>query len=627
MTTNAVFSARALSALSLSTMALASPLTAATETDDIMVVTATQTEQAIEDVNASIEVISRTQIDQFSGRSLSEVLQQAAGLSVKDSGSSSFISIRGFDDDHSLILVDGLRRTEKYAGSNVNNISLQNIERIEIVRGPMSALYGSDALGGVINIITRAPEQSETQLRLNAGGADNDAGRESLILHANQDWALDTSAHSLGLEYKQRNPYQGDNGSLNEEQRAFVNYRGRFELDSDSQLVLGAEYLDQDDKNAAPTTGRFESEQRYQLNSSYRRQLGNDQLALELGYGRSDARVNRGSGDETTDFRQTQSEVRYSGQLNDSHLYTLGTGYRNDDVDISINTRNAERQIYHAFAQDQWQLTDQLDLTLGLRYDDYSDFGSTTNPRLSLAWTADRWKLRAGYGTAFRAPSLIQMYSSFTRRTSVINGNPALQPEDASTYELSARYQLDNGALEVTLFHSDVEQLIAAQVDSTSGTCPGRSCIRNYLYGNIDEATLKGVETSLNWTLSDHHQLRTSIDYLDARDSRTQTRLTGRARWQGKLSLASDFGDRWSSTLRLRYSGDFYDTPGRPVSAYNSHFTTVDINAQYQLSDDTYLFAGIDNLADREMPANMETHGTPADPGSRYVYAGIDIRL
>jgi outer membrane cobalamin receptor len=135
-------------------------------------VSAARSEQSLDAVNASVEVINAEKIRTFAGRSLSEVLQYATGTLVRDSGSSSSFSLRGQDSDKTLILVDGLRRTEKYAGANLNNIQLEDVERIEIVRGSMSALYGSDALGGVINIITRGPQKGSTAgVRLMASSA------------------------------------------------------------------------------------------------------------------------------------------------------------------------------------------------------------------------------------------------------------------------------------------------------------------------------------------------------------------------------------------------------------------------------------------------------------------------
>ena len=608
---------------------VSAPLAAATNSvDSTLVVTATQIEQSIQDVDASIEVITRQEIESFSSRSLAEVLKQSTGLEVTDGGSSSSVAIRGFNSTHTLILVDGLRRTEKYAGNNVNNISLQNVERIEIVRGPMSALYGSDALGGVINIITRQPDKDMSRVRLTLGGAESPAGRETAIVHASHDFVTANSSHSLGIEVKQRNPYEYDNGTLNEEQRTFLNYRGRYDLRDDIQLTLGAEYLNQDDKKADAISGRFESEKRYQLNGRYTQQFDTDQFDLDLSHGYSDAMVNRGSGEESTDFRQTQLEGRYAGLFNDIHLYNVGAGFRRDDVDISINTQSVNRDNYYLFIQDQWSLTNNLNLTLGIRYDNYNDFGSTTNPRLSLSWSEGPWKIRGSYGTAFSAPSLVQMYSTFTRNgygTSIINGNPDLQPEESVSYELSVGYQLDRGALELILYRSDVDQLIASELNSTSGTCPGIRCTKTYLYTNIDEATLEGAEAILSYALTDQQKLSGSLEYLDARDANTHERLTERARWQSRISLDSEWNSTWSSSVRFRYTGYYHATPTRLMSAYDSHFTSVDTHVNYRFSDSVELMAGIDNLFNRELPENMELRGTPQDPGSRYYYAGIDL--
>lgn len=599
------------------------PFAFATEHQETMVVTATQIAQPIADVDASVEVISRKQIETFSGRSLSEVLRHSAGLQVTDTGSSSNISIRGFEDGHTLILVDGQRRTEKYAGSNVNNISLENVERIEIVRGPMSALYGADALGGVINIITRTPEKSATRIKVSFGGATNDEGRETALIHLGQDFKLGASSHTVGVELKDRKPYTGENGLLNEEDRKFFNYRGHYQLSDDQDLRFGYEYLKQDDTNAEPDTGRFEKEKRHTFSSQYNKQLGEENLAVDFSYGESDTTVNRGTGDEFTDYSQTQLDLRYSGALGDAHLYNFGAGYRHDDAVISINSTDAKRDVFHLYAQDQWQLSEQFRLITGLRYDRYSDFGSSVNPRISLSWRQDDWKVRAGYGRAFSAPSYIEMFSTFSRgrpgRLSVIQGNADLQPEEADTYELSVHKELDNGSFEITAYHSDVDQLIASQVEQVIGTTTF------FRQRNIDEATLKGLETNLNYHLSDAHHLNLAIEYQDVRDASTNERLTGRARLQGRFTLDSEWNSQWSTSLRAQYQDDFLETHSRAVPAYNSNLLTFDMSAKYRVRPNVELFSGVNNIFDTEAPENMNFRGIPQDPGSRYVYAGVSL--
>lgn len=592
---------------------------------DVIVVTATQTEQSIQDVDASIEVITREDIQRFSGRSTIEVLQHSTGISITDSGSSSNVSVRGFDSKHTLILVDGMRRTEKYAGANLNNISLENIERIEVVRGPMSALYGSDALGGVINIITRTASKNTTRVRVNVGATTQGDGRETRLVHLSKDIKHDHSSHSFGLEYKDRNPYTGENGFLNKEQRTFANYRGLFNIDESQDLQLGVEYLKQNDKNAVEASGRFELDERYTLTSQYTHRLESDQLNIDVSYGESDSLVNRGTGNESTDFRQAQIELRYAGFLGENHLYNIGMGYRHDDADISINSRNAQRNIAHLYAQDQWEITDQLQLTGGVRFDKYSDFGNSFNPRFSLSWEQGTWKLRAGYGKAFGAPSFLEMYTHFSRgRGSVIiQGNPDLRPEESETAEVSIRRQFAFGHTELTAYHSEVDQLIDYTTERIEGTCP--RCTTYMRANNIDRAVLKGIEISNVWALANNHHLNFSLEYQDVRDANSKQRLTGRARMQSKVSLNSSWSDKFTTSLRSRYIDDFYNNTGRSTPRVNSNLLTVDLSANYRINNQFEWFMGVNNVFNKEPSPNMNFRGIPQDPGSRYFYTGVAL--
>lgn len=595
----------------------------------VVVVTANRVAQSIQDVDASIEVIDRAQLARFAGRSLAEVLQFSTGVRIQDSGSGASIAIRGFQGGHTLLLVDGLRRTEKYAGSNINNISLANVERIEIVRGPMSALYGSDALGGVVNIITRKAQTPQTRVRISGGGVDLTQGRESWLVQAGKDWVSAGVSQSVSMELKRRQPYTSTTGALNQERRTFLNYRADLAVGSHGQLQLGGEYLRQNDRHGDAATGRFEKETRYQLTARYQQPVNDDTLALDLAYGATDATVNRSAGDELTDFNQTQFEARYTGLAGAhvQHLYTIGLGYRYDDAAISINQRAADRHLTHLLAQDQWSLGETVDLTVGIRHDHYSDFGATTTPRLTLAWRPGDWWMRAGVATAFKAPTLLQLYARFNRRNSLIMGNPDLQPEESLTYELSAGYRHQAMVLELALFHSQVEQLIMTAIEGRAGNCPGRRCQYLYRYRNLNQATLQGAEFTAAYQLAPRYRLHTSISYLDARDDLTGLRLSDRARWQGQVTLDADWNGALSGQLRGRYQGDYYAPYGRTVPAYDSHFASLDLNLHYQVRPELTVFTGVDNLLDRDLPANMTLHGTPQDPGGRYIYAGITGRF
>lgn len=599
---------------------------AADDTGHQIMVTASRTEQAVEDVNASVQVIDAEQLEAYSGRSLSEVLQFATGTVVRDLGSGSSISIRGFEYGHTLLLVDGLRRTEKYAGSNINNISLENVERIEIVRGPMSALYGSEALGGVINIITRKPTgEVRTSLKTSLGQAEG-GQRESFLLHGSTEWGGERLGNRIGVELKRRRPFREDETSpvtdLNEEQRTFLTYEGTLDLNESDQLSLTAEYLEQDDSGLALGTSyyeRVEEETRYFLALKYSGLVGEGVLDIQAGYGSSDARVNRGTTqDETTKFDQRQIEADYAIQLTPRHMINAGLGYRLDDAEISTLSSRAERKVHDLFLQDQWDITDSVNLTLGARYDRYSDFGSTFNPRFMLSWRPRAWTFRAGYGQGFKAPTLLNLYmTDMVRGRYVIRGNANLQPEESRSFEAGVAYAFQRGRVELSLHDSKIDNLIDARL--TGNTVGGRS---EMLYQNVSKAEIQGIEAVTHWRLGGKSSARIGVEYLDARDATNGDRLTERPRWKATASVSRHFGPLRVEG-RVRHTRDFWATYDRTVPNHNSDYTTADLSLGYELNQDISLFGGINNLFDADLPENMAWRGTPDDPAARYYYAGV----
>lgn len=604
-------------------------------------VTAARSEQAIDTVNASFEVIPAKKIRTFAGRSLSEVVQYATSALVKDSGSNSTFSLRGQDSNKTLILVDGLRRTEKYVGANLNNIQLEDVERIEIVRGPMSALYGSDALGGVINIITRPPRKgSETGVHFMAGQT-GDGQRDTAILGGYGNWGDGQIGHRIAFEVKRRDPYRLPSADpritdLNREHRDFLSYRGDIKTGM-GRFDWGIELARQDDTGigltrTSTTYKKIENEARDFVTAGYRGRIGDGELSVRLGYGQSDARVNRGTAkDELTLLKQTQLEGQYAFEPMPNHFVVVGYAYRQDDADISTNSRVAVRNVNALFAQDSWKLPTDVDLTLGLRYDDYNDFGSKLTPRFAIAWRPDRWTFRAGLGKGFKAPSLLNLYmTSIIRGRYDLRGNPNLQPEESTSDEIAAAYRFDRGQIEIVAHRSNVTNLIESVPTGARGPgCgPGPTSCQIQEYRNIGKATIKGVEFSGSYRLTNAWTLGGSLEYLDARNAITDTRLTDRPNWAAKLSVQWQHGP-WQADVRLRHVHDWYAPDPALINGtpFNSDYTVVSTRIAYALNPKTELFGGIDNIGNRLMPANQTSRGTPDDPGSRFFYAGLNARF
>lgn len=618
-----------LSVLALSVATAVSTTHAADLLDPVLVTTTSLgQEESIEDVQATVEVLGQETIRSLSGRSVSQVLNEAAGITVKDTGSNSAINMRGFDEGHTLILVDGLRRTGKYGSPDLTGIMLEDVERIEIVRGPMSALYGADALAGVVNIITKkAVDEDSASITLIGGIAEN-KDRETGTLRASARLGGDTISHTFAFEGTERGDYRRDSSTattdLPEESHRFFSYGNNIAIGDDT-LQTRVEYWDQDDSSTGRSGDEYEKEERYQLSGIYYHVGDNYLIDTNVGYGESDADVDRGSGRETTDYSLAEANSYFRHFTSDNVTNILGIGAKYEDIDVSIYSEDADRTNLSALYQNEWNINDNVSTVVGLRYDDYSDFGSTTNPRLSAKYMLGDTEFRASYGEAFKAPSFTNMYSHFTRGGGSrpifdISGNPDLLPEESKTYELAIGHSGDNYRLDLVYHYSELDNLIASVV---SGFSPPNTILMTY--DNIDEATISGAELTLTLVPVQGLSVRGSLEYLDTEDKATGDRLTDSARVTGKLRLAY-VRNAMSYFLNVRSWQDYYG-PDESRTNVNSDYTVVDAKVSYGFNKNTEFFGGIENLADQKMPFNMELFGTPNDPGERYFYIGSTIQF
>lgn len=614
-------------ALYLSTL-LCSTMYAETLESILVSTTSFGKETSIEDVQASVEVIEQKTIQSLSGRSVPQILNEAVGITVKDSGSTSSVNMRGFSDAHTLILVDGLRRTGKYGDSDLNGIELEDIERIEIVRGPMSALYGADALAGVVNIITKKAINKTSAKATVIGGMAQNHERETGILRASTNIGGETVSHNFSVEFKERDDYRLNKDSiytdLRNESKQFLSYGNTIKLGDDS-FQTRLEFLNQNDDGVNSTgVTTYEKEKRYQLSGIYNHTTSDYLLDTNFGYGYSDAKVNRGSGLETTQYGMGEFNSYLRHFTSDSVTNIFGIGLKREDIDVSMYSKTAERTNLNALYQNEWHITDQLSTTLGIRYDHYSDFGSTTNPRISAKYLWNDFNFRISYGEAFMAPSFTNMYSHFLRygrggSISDISGNENLKPEESRTYEAGIGLKRDNYNLDVVYHHSKLDNLIQSYITGTSGRTS------YYGYRNVAKATIKGVETSLTYYPTDALSIKGSIAYLDTLNETTHQPLTESAEWTGKLQLGYTSGNM-AYFFNLKTLRDYYGADSTRVNVY-SDYTISDIKAIYHFGTTTDFFAGIDNIQNRIAPYNISSQGTPSDPGERYYYLGATFKF
>jgi outer membrane receptor for ferrienterochelin and colicins len=597
---------------------------------DSVIVTATGQASAVRDVQASVEVVEREELERHGDGTVTQALKHSAGVQTASNGATGSIAVRGFNTNHTLVLVDGFRRTNNYGGSNPAQLSFFDIERIEIVRGPLSSLYGSEALGGVVNVITRHPGAAPgSTVYVQAGGSEH--GRESLRSGLNVRTGNDELGHSFTIEqdYRDAMRYRGsvedDRGRLNNRAGS---YRGRWSPDATRSVGWALEVFDRDGRtrvdDPAGNYERIEDERRYFGSLDYRQMLGEGELVLRASAGQSKGEAIRSYPTvERTEFRQYQGDGVYHFSLHDSHLVSIGAGALRDEIDVSIHRRKASRSNYFVLAQDQWQINSQWQLVAGARFDRFNDFGNTVNPRISLGWSRDAWSARVGYGTAFRAPSLGERYALFTRgtgaRASTIRGNPDLKPEESSTWEAMLRREFARGHVELTVHRNRIKQLIETVRVST---------VPSVLeYRNVQQAMIDGAELMASWRFGQHWSLSGGVDVTDARNANTGERLTGRAERVWRLELIHARGP-WETSLRaLRLENILEAGTSAPRGSppYNSNLTRFDLGVSYAWSSNVKLTAGIENLFDKREPDNVSGRVLGGDLDARYAYLGVRI--
>ncbi|WP_313300097.1 TonB-dependent receptor [Diaphorobacter sp.] len=607
-------------------------------------VTTTVNPRAVLDVQAAVQVVDRQDLDAASGTSVTEALRQAVGVDARTLGSGSAVSIRGFSLNSGAMLVDGLRRPSKYGGINASLLQLEDTDRIEIVRGPMSALYGADATGGAINVISRSPLDDKGitgSLRL-VGGATEGRQRHTGILGAALGFGSDDLRHRISLERRHRGLFRYDKeqptADLDRLGQTYASYDGAYRISGDHNVRWTLEFTDQNDEGPGWLTSAgngsapaaytaFERERRWFGALHYRGAIGAGALEADVGYGTTDASTSRSFPKiEFTDYQQLQGQARYAIERGD-HSLLFGGGSVRDDIDITINSGRATRTNTHLLAQDEWTLPAQWKLLAGLRHDRFTDFGSVTTPRLSLQRTMGPWQARLGYGEAYRAPTVIEQHSSLTRGTFLIIGNPDLKPETNKSWEAALFYRTQDLDVQGLYFRSRVHGLINTVNEPREPGDPAHIRTRAR-YVNIERAHLEGLELSAQARLNANFSLNTGWEYLDARDASTQTRLTGHARQIARAGLRWNH-DRWRADVLARYYFDYYaaDSSQRGSAPINTNYGTADLKVRYRAAANTSIALGVDNLFARRQPMNFNSRGSTMDPPTRFFYLELSYAL
>ncbi|MCL6271785.1 TonB-dependent receptor [Sansalvadorimonas sp. 2012CJ34-2] len=561
--------------------------------DDI-VVTATRTAQTVDQTLAPVSVISREDIAKSQATSVPELLETLSGVQISQSGgpgSLTSLFIRGTATNQSLVMIDGQRfGSATTGGAFLQYFSPDQIERIEVVRGPRASLYGADAIGGVVNIITRkGTDVPEANLRVGYGS------RNTRTASTNLSGSNESTKYNIGINRfltdgydvtdDEKSPEDDDDAYSNTSASINVNHSFSENLESGFSLYQSEGVSHYDATSAGYDPRYIFKEQaangkiKYQVNDNW-------QSSFDLSYTLNESKAEKDP--YPSDFKTRRNAFNWQNDISitDSILLTAGFDYYRDRVESLKNYAETSRDNKAVFLQTQ-STFDDSDLQLAVRRDKNQRYGDRTTGNISWGYNlpADL-RLIASYGTAFRAPSFNDLYWP---ENAWSKGNPDLKPENSKNKELELRGQHSLGNWSVAVFQNDIGDMINWATDSTTG---------KLMPSNVDEARIKGIEMQSTLIL-DKWTLAANLTLLTPKDRKTDERLIRRAKQTLNINAERSFG-RFSLGGTLRAKGDFYDTDSSFKTVKVPGFATVDLRGSWKVNEEFTTELRVTNLLDKE---------------------------
>ena len=641
-----LMTAAAVGALSWGGAAIAAePMADQVSVVDDIVVTAAGYEQRITQAPASISVLPREEIEEMRATSIAEILNNIEGVDTgagvgKTGGQT--INIRGMGSDYTLILIDG--RRQNTAGSTTPNgfgetstsflPPVSSIERIEVVRGPVSTLYGSDAMGGVINIITRKVGEEwagSAGANYTLQGDDEFGAIQGLNFYSAGPIIADRVGLSVRGSWQDREQssltyenVNGDDAPVTGFGRSSTAYeiwslgaRVALDLHPDHDLWLDIDTANQWYDNSANQLGtqgvaggyadelEFNREQQV-LAHNWRLPFGTLESTLSRNYTEKLGRIVpalvpvTGGQPRTIESTSIVFDTKLNSQWR-NHTFTVGGQYWDAEMIDGVAPAPFTFEQWALFAEDEWRFTDSFAVTFGARYDDHSTFGDHISPRVYAVWNAsDEWTIKGGVSSGYKAPRVEQLapgINGFGGQGRIpLIGSPGLTPETSVSTELAVFYDnRDDLRASFTVFHNTFEDKIAtgvpvvnctanvSAVDYAAGNYPQTDCVDVGFYPavatfgqsvNIDEAETSGFEATARWRFAADWTVQGNYTYTDSEQKSGASAglpLTDTPRHMLNAQLRWQATDDLNLWLRGEYRSERYRGAGAAYDAWGNY--------------------------------------------------------
>lgn len=586
------------------------------ETTEI-VVSATRTEMEAKEAPSTITVITRQQIEKRNANNMIDVLRDMTGVFVKPVGAMSMddpIRIRGSKGNHVLILIDGKRINGEASASNareLERIRLDNVERIEVMKGSASSLYGSDAIGGVINVITRTPEKTQLEIYTSYRSLEGEGNVKNNLGFYFESKKQGSFAWNLSAGRNHTSPL-----SLTPNTTEYIHgneipirFKGIWDVKKDQKIILELGYLKEDLKMKDSTNRTEYDNQRKDYSLEYTGKSGKSDWQIRY-YGSEYEK-------EYTTYRKTTGlkngedyaknisnvlEGKFSKPIDDKNLVTAGFEFKKQELEGSrIKNETQGSSQYAFYLQDEWTPSKKWLLIPSIRLEKEEGLDGSVTPRIGATYSLrPDMRVKANASAGYRSPSLSERYNDWVMASmGPIQirqvGNPNLEEEKSVAFELGVEKDWKSHNLQIRLYRSNIKNLIDGYMTRSS---PMRWVAS---YQNVSEAVLQGIEFSSQHKITSQLDFRLGYNYLDAYDHETDERLYGRAKHQ--LTVGMTFQPTqslWSFSMDGSYLADYLYDDGLKGKKKSFLIANGMINRKFGKNQNGTAYLGIENFLDKK---------------------------
>ncbi|RXK12598.1 hypothetical protein CP965_08450 [Halarcobacter mediterraneus] len=611
---------------------LTTNLLAETQKLENVIVTA-KSEKSIKDLAGAITVITEEDIKKINATNIKDILVRTPGI-IKTAatammGGRESISIRGLDSTYSLILVDGkkISPSDNYIGHSdfqYSWVPIDMIERIEVMKGPKSSIYGSQAIGGVINIITKKDSKKiYGEVNVQAGFSSAENGGDEKKINANIGGNIAEKLYLFLGASKSERDVTGGNGytafGTPTDEATFIEgletkdaiARLRYDID-DTQNIYASYIRGEEEREDFDKTITYDIE-RDIYSIGYEKSFEDLSFSIDYSRAESDSKANSMFAQYTHSLESDSLKAEAKISMIKNSYIILGAETSEDSYDRLRS--NGNKQYSFDARANAYYLQDEIELgdfiyTFGGRFDDNKKYGTEFSPNLGFVYKIDdNQRLKASYGEGFKAPSVTKGSDGFgTGSHGAPFGNDDLEAETSKSYELAYEFYGDSATFKSAIFKTDVKNMIKAEEDSFG----------DMRYGNVGEAESKGFELGLEYDFNDNHSINANYTYVKTEDKGTGNELTYKPEHTFNAGLNSDFIWGISSYISVNYVGQQYINADEKVSPN----TIFNAQVSKKITKDLTVRLGVENITNEKFENNE-----PYYLERRVAYIGLNYKF